>query len=65
MLHEAGVPTAVVQSLIGHDSEEVDQLYVEVGKDALASAAARLPDLGRAWSAGSCSSRPNRILFRL
>jgi len=43
--HEAGVPAAVVQSLIGRDSEEVHQLYVAVGKDALASAAARLPDL--------------------
>jgi integrase len=40
LLHEAGVPAAVVQSLIGHDSEEVHQL-----KDALASAAAKLPDL--------------------
>ena len=46
LLHEAGVPAAVVQSLIGHDSEEMHQLYVAVGKDALASAAARLPDLG-------------------
>jgi integrase len=46
LLHEAGVPAAVVQSLIGHDSEEVHQLYVAVGKDALASAAAKLPDLG-------------------
>ena len=45
LLHEAGVPAAVVQSLIGHDSEEVHQLCVAVGKDALASAAARLPDL--------------------
>ena len=43
--HEAGVPAAVVQSLIGRDSEEVHQLYVAVGKDALASAAAKLPDL--------------------
>jgi len=46
LLRETGVPAAVVQSLIGHDSEEVHQLYVAVGKDALASAAARLPDLG-------------------
>ena len=46
LLHEAGVPAAVVQSLIGHDSEQVHQLYVAVGKEALASAAARLPDLG-------------------
>jgi integrase len=46
LLHEAGVPAAVVQSLIGHDSEEMHQLYIAVGKDALASAAAMLPDLG-------------------
>jgi integrase len=46
LLHEAGVPAAVVQSLIGHDSEDGHQLYVAVGKDALVSAAARLPDLG-------------------
>jgi integrase len=46
LLHEAGVPAAVVQSLIGHDSEEMHQLYIAVGKDALASAAATLPDLG-------------------
>ena len=46
LLHEAGVPAAVVQSLIGHDSEEVHQLYVAVGKEAMASAAATLPDLG-------------------
>jgi integrase len=45
LLHEAGVPAAVVQSLIGHDSEEVHQLYVAVGKEALANAAATLPDL--------------------
>jgi len=48
LLHEAGVPAAVVQSLIGHDSEEMHQLYIAVGKDALASAAATLPDLGLA-----------------
>jgi integrase len=45
LLHETGVPATVVQSLIGHDSEEVHHLYVAVGKDALASAAAKLPDL--------------------
>lgn len=45
LLHEAGVPAAVVQSMIGHDSEEMHQLYIAVGKDALAAAAATLPDL--------------------
>jgi integrase len=45
LLHEAGVPQAVVQSLIGHDSVEVHQLYVSIGRDALARAAASLPVL--------------------
>jgi site-specific recombinase XerD len=44
-MHEAGVPAAVVQSMIGHDSEEMHQLYIAVGKEALATAAATLPDL--------------------
>jgi len=35
MLHEAGVPAAVAQALIGHDSEAMRELYVSVGRDAL------------------------------
>ncbi|MBE7158713.1 MAG: tyrosine-type recombinase/integrase [Rhodospirillales bacterium] len=45
LLHEAGVPAAVVQELVGHDSEETHRVYINVGRDALASAAAKLPDL--------------------
>jgi integrase len=45
MLHEAGVPAAVCQALIGHDSETIHELYVTVGRDALARAAAALPTL--------------------
>ncbi|MHA3773685.1 tyrosine-type recombinase/integrase [Verrucomicrobiota bacterium sgz303538] len=43
LLHEAGVPAAVAQALIGHDSEEIHRLYTKVGKDALKDAAAKLP----------------------
>jgi len=38
LLHEAGVPNAVAQELIGHDSEEVHRAYVKVGKEALKGA---------------------------
>jgi integrase len=44
-LHEAGIPAAVCQALIGHDSEAIHQLYVTVGREALTAAAAALPVL--------------------
>jgi integrase len=45
LLHEANVPQQVVQAMIGHDSSEIHQLYVSIGKEALRNAAASLPDL--------------------
>ena len=45
-LHEAKIPGAVAQALIGHDSEAIHQLYVSVGAEALERAAASLPDIG-------------------
>jgi integrase len=45
ILHEAGVPPAVARALIGHDSEEVHELYVSVGHEALRKAAAALPEI--------------------
>jgi len=45
MLKEAGVPSAVVMELIGHDSEQMSQHYTHVGREALDKAAATLPDL--------------------
>jgi integrase len=45
LLHEAGVPAAVCQALIGHDSEAIHELYVTVGREALTRAAAVLPAL--------------------
>lgn len=44
-LKEAGIPHAVVQKLIGHDSEQMSELYTSVGDDALAKAAAAFPVL--------------------
>jgi integrase len=45
LLHEAGIPAAVCQALIGHDSEAMHELYVAVGREALQKAAASLPEL--------------------
>jgi integrase len=45
ILHEAGVPAAVAQALIGHDSEAMHELYVSVGSEALQKAAAALPEI--------------------
>jgi len=45
LLHEAGVPPAVCQALIGHDSEAIHELYVAVGWEALKGGAAVLPPL--------------------
>ena len=45
LLHEAGIPAAVAQELIGHDSEEVHRLYVNVGREAMEKAAAAFPEI--------------------
>jgi integrase len=44
-MHEAGIPQAVVQAMIGHDSAAVHELYISVGSDALKKAADALPEL--------------------
>jgi integrase len=44
-LHEAGVPSAVAQALIGHDSEAMHELYISVGREALEKATAALPEI--------------------
>jgi integrase len=45
LLKDAGIPQAVVQELIGHDSEAMSALYTHVGMDALVKAAAALPEV--------------------
>lgn len=45
LLKEAGVPHAVVQELIGHDSEQMLEHYTHVGSEALRKAASSLPDI--------------------
>src|SRR6202008_2176041 len=44
LLKDAGIPQAVVQELIGHDSEQMSALYTHVGPEALERAAA-LPEI--------------------
>jgi len=45
LLKDAGVPQAVVQELIGHDSKAMSALYTHVGQEALSKAVAALPEL--------------------
>ena len=49
-LHEAGVPSAVAEQLVGHDSSEVHQTYVSVGFAALEKAAATFPEIPKTAS---------------
>jgi integrase len=44
-MHDAGVPSAVVQELIGHDSEEVHRVYVKIGRESLRGGTDKLPVL--------------------
>jgi integrase len=44
-LHEAGIPAAVAQALIGHDSEAMHEVYISVGREALIKAAAAFPEV--------------------
>jgi integrase len=43
LLKDAGIPQAVVQELIGHESAQMSALYTHVGREALERAAAALP----------------------
>jgi len=45
LLHEAGVPAAVAQEFIGHDSEAVHKAYLKIGDKALKEASETLPNL--------------------
>jgi integrase len=45
LLHEAGVPVAVVKELIGPSSPAVHEGYISCGEEALRKAADSLPDL--------------------
>lgn len=45
LMKEAGIPHAVVQEMIGHDSEQMSRHYTHVGTEALQKAANALPDV--------------------
>lgn len=45
LLHDAGIPAAVAQEWIGHDSDEVHNVYVKIGRESLRAASKALPDI--------------------
>jgi len=45
MMHEAGIPAAVVEQWVGHDSSEVHKVYVKIGSESLKKASKALPKL--------------------
>ena len=45
MLHDAGVPPALVQAIVGHDSREVHEGYIDFGAKEFTQALEKLPDL--------------------
>jgi integrase len=45
LLHEAGIPQAVAQALIGHDSAAMHEVYISVGREALVRAAEVFPEV--------------------
>jgi integrase len=45
LLKDAGIPDAVVQALVGHESAAMSARYTHVGRESLAKAAKSLPEL--------------------
>jgi site-specific recombinase XerD len=43
ILHEQGVPAAIVEEWVGHDSTEVHQRYIKIGRESLKKASNALP----------------------
>lgn len=47
-MKEAGIPSAVVMELVGHDSDAMSEHYTHVGSEAMQKAADSLPDFASA-----------------
>jgi len=45
LLNEAGVPQAVAMAFVGHDSEDIHKVYVNVGESAMRDAATKIPSV--------------------
>ncbi len=43
MLYEAGFPAATVEEWVGHNSTEVHQTYIKIGRESLMKASSSLP----------------------
>ena len=52
LLKDAGIPDAVVMALVGHESAAMSHRYTHVGKEALARAAASMPEINQRGGAG-------------
>ena len=44
-LHARGIPAAIAQAFVGHDSQSMHELYVHVGMESLSVAANALPEV--------------------
>ena len=45
LLHEAGIPQGAVEAWVGHESSEVHQTYIKIGKETLSKASNALPKI--------------------
>jgi integrase len=45
LMHDAGIPAATVQAIVGHESEDVHRLYIRMGRESQERALSVLPDL--------------------
>jgi integrase len=45
LLKDAGIPDSVVMALVGHESAAMSARYTHVGREALARAAASMPEI--------------------
>jgi integrase len=45
LMHDAGIPAATVQAIVGHSSEDVHRVYVKIGRESQERALDALPDL--------------------
>ena len=57
LLKDAGIPDAVVMALVGHESAAMSHRYTHVGREALARAAASMPEINQRGGAGKVPRR--------
>jgi len=45
LMHDAGIPAATVQAIVGHESEDVHRVYVKIGRESQERALNALPSI--------------------